>query len=1069
MKKTASDKKTPHGPESAAPKKFKTAADLEAHRKILKSAYDPAHPRICVCGGTGCNAQGSIRLVDALREAVTRHKLDKKVEVKVTGCHGFCEKGPVVVVRPENTFYVQVRAEDADELVQKTLVEKTVVDRLLYVDPASGRKIVREQDVPFYQKQTRVILAENGHLDPTSIDDYILRDGYAALAKALGSMTPEKVIDEVKRSGLRGRGGAGFPTGRKWELCRATPHAEKYVICNADEGDPGAYMNRSELEGNPHLVIEGMIIGAYAIGAQKAYIYCRAEYPLAIEQLTKGIAQAREYGLLGENILGSDFSMEMVIKMGAGAFVCGEETALMASIEGRRGMPRPRPPFPAQEGLFAKPSNINNVETWANVPLILNRGADWFAGIGSEKSKGTKVFSLVGAVKNTGLVEVPFGTTLRHIVEDIGGGVTRGRRFKAAQMGGPSGGCIPSSQMDVKIDYESLQSLGAIVGSGGLVVMDDSTCMVDLAKFFMEFIQSESCGKCIPCREGTKRMLEILQALTRQRKKEDSLDPLLRFQGIMALQELAQTIKTTSLCGLGQTAPNPVLSTLRWFRDEYEAHVYDRACPSGACKELVGAPCQNTCPAGTEVWRYVAHIARGEYDQAYQVIREAHPFPSACARVCHHPCEKMCRAGVTGGEPVAVRTLKRFIVERISPDTYKAPSKTAAADAPRIAVVGAGPSGLTAAHYLGLMGYRVTVFEREAIPGGMLMGAIPAYRLPRELLKKEIHALIGPNVELKCKQALGRDFTLDDLQKKQGYKAVYLATGAHGSKRLEIKGEDIKEGIIPGIRFLKAYNLHSQEMARGRVGIIGGGNSAVDAARVAIRQKGVTKVTLFYRRTRNEMPAYREEVEAAIEEGVDIQPLIAPVEVLSKGGKLTGVKMVRNQLGDPDAGGRRKPVPIPGSEYVEELDTLIAAISEEPETDGLDGVQLTKWGTVAANPESRLTSRTGVFAGGDVVSGPSTVIGAIAEGKKVATMIGNYVSGKLLKTLDKVRLPSIYVAPLPTDEHAAEAHKRAVPPMLSVSQRHGNFNEVELPLSETMARSEACRCLRCDLDFTAPA
>ncbi|HOC00676.1 MAG TPA: NADH-ubiquinone oxidoreductase-F iron-sulfur binding region domain-containing protein, partial [Verrucomicrobiota bacterium] len=480
--------------------RFANVAQLNTYREALQATHDPARTRICVCGGTGCNAQGSIDLVRALHEAVQRYGLAGQVEVKVTGCHGFCEKGPIVVIRPENIFYVLVKAADADELVRVTCVEKGLVERLQYVEPSTGERVVHEQEVPFYKMQTRVILGENGHLDPTSIDDYIRIGGYGALAKALSSLTPEQVIDEVRRAGLRGRGGAGFPTARKWELCRQQPGTDKYIICNADEGDPGAYMNRSEIEGNPHLMIEGMILGAYAIGANHAYIYCRAEYPLAIEQLEKAIAAAQACGLLGEKILGTDFSLHMIIKTGAGAFVCGEETALMHSIEGKRGMPSPRPPYPAQSGVFGAPSNINNVETWCNVPIIINRGAEWYASLGSEKSKGTKVFSLVGCVNNTGLVEVPFGTTLRQIVNEIGGGVPRGRRFKAAQMGGPSGGCIPASEIDVGIDYESLQSLGAIVGSGGLVVMDESTCMVDMAKYFMEFIQSESCGKCIPCR-----------------------------------------------------------------------------------------------------------------------------------------------------------------------------------------------------------------------------------------------------------------------------------------------------------------------------------------------------------------------------------------------------------------------------------------------------------------------------------------------------------------------------------------------------------------------------------------
>ncbi|NMB74891.1 MAG: FAD-dependent oxidoreductase [Myxococcales bacterium] len=1047
--------------------RFENEKQLTTYRERLIAAHDPSKVRICVCGGTGCNAQGSVSLVEALQAAVKKYALQDKIEVKVTGCHGFCERGPIVVVRPENIFYVRVKAEDADELVRVTCVEHGVVERLQYVDPASGERILREQDVPFYKKQMRIILSENGHLDPTSIDDYIRIGGYSALAKTLTRLTPEEVIAEVKASGLRGRGGAGFSTGRKWEMCRQQPGDTKYIICNADEGDPGAYMNRSEIEGNPHLMIEGMIIGAYAIGASKAYIYCRAEYPLAIQQLHKAIAQAKACGLLGQDILGSGFNLDMTVKVGAGAFVCGEETALMNSIEGKRGMPRPRPPFPAQSGLFGKPSNINNVETWCNVPHIINKGAAWFAGIGSEKSKGTKVFSLVGAVNNIGLVEVAFGTTLREIVEGIGGGVAGGKKFKAAQMGGPSGGCIPASQLDVSIDYESLQSLGAIVGSGGLVVMDENTCMVDLAKFFMEFIQKESCGKCIPCRVGTRRMLEILQAITRPRRKEEDNDALERFQGVMYLQELAEVIRKTSLCGLGKTAPNPVLSTLRWFRDEYEAHIYERRCPAGGCKELTGAPCQNGCPVGTEVWRYVAHIGRGEYEEAYRVIRQANPFPSACARVCNHPCEKSCRAGTTGGDPIAIRTLKRFTVDRVDPSAYKFVVKRAAPDAPRVAVIGAGPAGLTAAHQLSLQGYRVTIFEKECKPGGMLVCGIPEYRLPRDVLQKEINALLNENIELRCNTVLGRDFDLEGLR-QQGFRAIYLSLGSHRSKKLGVPGEEA-EGVLPGIEFLKAFNLRGEAKARGKVGVIGGGNSAIDAARVAVRQKGVESVTIFYRRTRDEMPAHAEEIEAALEEGIELLTLVAPVQVLSRAGKLSGVRFVKNKLGERDKSGRQRPVPVPGSEYEVPLDTLIVAISEDPDTSVCQGLTVSKNGTLVINEETCSAGQPGVFAGGDVVTGPNTVIQAIAAGKNAAEMIHRYLSGKQLKVIPRVRLPSVYIEPLASAEEEGEAAARLSAIHLPAKSRKGNFREVELAVQERDALCEARRCLRCDIDFTQPA
>jgi len=660
------------------------------------------------------------------------------------------------------------------------------------------------------------------------------------------------------------------------------------------------------------------------------------------------------------------------------------------------------------------------------------------------------------------------GTTLRQVVFDIGGGIANNKRCKAVQIGGPSGGCVPEAHLDIPTDYEALKKFGTIMGSGGLVVVDESTCMVDFAKYFMEFIQSESCGKCIPCREGTRRMLGILRAICRPRRQEDDTDALLRMQGVMYLKKLAETIKATSLCGLGQTAPNPVLSTLQWFRDEYEAHIYERRCPAGSCRELVGAPCENACPVGTEVWRYVAHIGRGEYEDAYRVIRQANPFPSACARVCHHPCEQACRSGVTGGDPVAVRALKRFVVDRVDPSAAPPAVVRERSDAAKVAVIGGGPAGLTAAHYLSLLGHKVTIFEREAQLGGMLVGAIPAYRLPREILKKEIDALLNENIEVRHGLALGRELTIDGLMENE-FKAVFIAAGSHQSKRLELDGEDA-EGIIPGIKFLKAHNLEGKALGRGRVGIIGGGNSAMDAARVAFRQPGVQSVAMFYRRTRQEMPAYAEEIEAGLAEGITIDELVAPVALRVENGKLRGVRFIRNKLGERDASGRQKPVPIPGSEFDVELDTLIVAISEEPEKEAIEGLDQTRWGTLAISAESWSTKRPGVFGGGDIVTGPSTVIAAVAAGKKAALMIDRYLSGKLLKTLTKVKLPSVYVPPteMQQEEDDGSTAARVEIPHLPVERRCKCFTEVELSLDEPSAVGEARRCLRCDLEFTQP-
>ncbi|MFA9403207.1 MAG: NADH-quinone oxidoreductase subunit NuoF [Anaerolineales bacterium] len=557
-----------------------TAQELDTWRESLAAKIDPDLPIITVCGGTGCRVYGSDKVWTAFQDELTNQKANAKLkyDVKVTGCHGFCEKGPLVVIHPQGIMYTNVKVSDVAEIVGETIAKNTVIERLLYIDPQTNEEIKCEQDVPFYKHQHRLILGLNGLLDPTRIEEYISQGGYDSLKKVLVSLSPEDVIEEMKKSGLRGRGGAGFPTGFKWELCRQQPGDVKYVICNADEGDPGAYMDRSIMEGNPHLVLEGMIIGAYAMGANQGYVYIRNEYPLAVKHLRHAIAQAEEVGLLGENILGSGFDFTVKIKLGSGAFVCGEETALIASIEGQIGEPRPRPPYPAEFGLWGKPTNINNVKSWASVPIIIDKGSDWYASIGTETSKGTVIFSVVGNINNTGLVEVPIGISLRELIFDIGGGIPDGKSFKAAQIGGPSGGCIPAEHLDIPIDYESLQSLGAIMGSGGLVVADEDTCMVDFAAYFMRFTQEESCGKCVPCRVGTKAMLETLERICAGDGRPGDVDYLI---------ELGEEIKRSSLCGLGQTAPNPVLSTIRYFRDEYEAHIVDKTCPAKVCKGLI--------------------------------------------------------------------------------------------------------------------------------------------------------------------------------------------------------------------------------------------------------------------------------------------------------------------------------------------------------------------------------------------------------------------------------------------------------------------------------------------------
>ena len=554
--------------------KLKSPGELEALRSSITKKRDPDKPCITVCNGTGCQAYGSKSIVAAFQDEVKKQNLGAKVDVKAIGCPGFCERGTLVVIKPKDIFYQRVRPKDVPEILAETIGKGNLVNRLLYTDRITNEKVSKEGDVPFYKKQMRLIIGNNGLIDPTSIDDYLAIGGYTALAKAL-KMTPEKIIDEVKKSGLRGRGGAGFPTGSKWESTRKAHGDVKYVICNADEGDPGAFMDRSLVEGNPHSVLEGMIIGAYAIGSHEGYIYVRNEYPLAVRHMRLAIEQAEAYGLLGENILGSGFSFTVKIKRGGGAFVCGESTALMASLEGKVGEPRAKYIHTSEQGLWGRPSNLNNVETWANIPLIINKGADWYAKIGTAGSKGTKIFALVGNISNTGLVEVPMGTKLREIVFEIGGGIPKGRKFKAVQTGGPSGGMIPESLLDLPVDFDELTKAGSMMGSGGMIVMDEKTCMVDMARYYTTFLEGESCGKCLPCREGLRQMKYILDGITEGRGKEGD---------IQLLEELSATLVDASLCQLGQSAPNPVISSIRHFRDEYEAHIKEHKCPAGVCK-----------------------------------------------------------------------------------------------------------------------------------------------------------------------------------------------------------------------------------------------------------------------------------------------------------------------------------------------------------------------------------------------------------------------------------------------------------------------------------------------------
>ena len=1020
---------------------LRTIDDLrKAHSELTARSGAGIVVRVC---STGCRALGALDVCDALEGEIARRDLQGRVRVVRAGCHGLCAGAVAMVIDPRGIFYQRVTPEDVPEIVEKTLLGGKVVRRLCW--SGDGRTVSRQRDIPFYRHQNRLVLRNCGVVDPQSIADAIAHGAYLAAAEAMTKLSPEQVIDEVEASGLRGRGGAGFLTGRKWRFTRAAKGDPKYVICNADEGDPGAFMDRAVLEGDPHLVIEGMIIGARAIGASRGVMYVRAEYPIAIEHTEMALAKAREAGLLGENILGTGFSLDIEIRKGAGAFVCGEETALIASAEGKRGMPRPRPPFPANSGLHGKPTNINNVETWANVPRVMEMGSAAYAAIGTEGSKGTKIFALAGKINNTGLVEVPMGTTLRQIIYAIGGGIPQGRKFKAAQIGGPSGGCVPAPYLDVPLDYDSVPKIGAIMGSGGLIIMDQATCMVDIARFFTDFVQTESCGKCAPCRVGTRRMLEILNRIVAGDGRPEDLDTLI---------ELGEAIRETSLCGLGQTAPNPVLSTIRHFRQEYEAHLTERRCPANACAAMVTTTCRSACPAHVNVPEYVGLIAAGRFAEALDIIRRRNPLASVCGRACDHPCQTFCRRGDVD-EPVAIRHLKRFVTDRVKsagdPPIWQGPRHG------RVAVIGSGPAGLTAAYFLATMGRDVTVFEARDAIGGVLATGIPAYRLPDEALKRDVEHIRRAGVKIETHHRVESLQVLRDA----GFDAIFVAVGAQASHRLGVPGEDLP-GVIDSLEFLRNVRAGRTTSLPGKTVVIGGGNAAIDAARTALRL-GAQRVMLLYRRGRDEMPAIPEEIEEARIEGVDMRMLLAPVAIEGDG-RVHAVRCGEMQLGPADESGRRRPVPKPGSAVTVEADNVIVAIGQAADLDFASAADASDTGPVISRGRLEthpVTQRSGagdVFAGGDAVTGPSTIIEAIASGQRAAQAIDRMLGGK---------------GALPPDEGFAPRHRpdeeQAAAPRQPVravakAKRKGSFTEVLKGYSCQAARAEACRCLRCDLE-----
>ena len=1022
----------------------------EKHTFEIRLCKVPVTPdgekHLMICGGTACHATHSRDVKKALEQELADQGVSDRCKIVETGCNGFCAQGPIMTVYPDGVFYVKLQPEDVKEIVSQHLIGGKPVENLCYLDPVTGKRIPLTHDIPYFANQQMLVLRNRSLLDPEKIDEAIGRDAYQGAAKALLDMTSEDIINEMKASGLRGRGGAGFPTALKWEFASRAKSDVKYILCNADEGDPGAFMDRSVLEADPHAVIEGMIIAGKAIGAHMGYIYCRAEYPLAISRLSIAIEQARDYGLLGDDILGSGYNLELEIYQGAGAFVCGEETALMTSIEGKRGMPRPRPPFPAQQGLWKKPSVLNNVETLANIGQIIINGGQWYADIGTETSKGTKVFAVSGKVNNIGLVEIPMGTSLMDVIYATCGGICDNKKFKAVQLGGPSGGCIPSNKLDTVTDYEDITKAGAIMGSGGMVVLDENNCMVDIARFFMEFCQDESCGKCTPCREGTKRMLQILTRITEGQGKIEDID---------TLEELAEMVRDTALCGLGQTAPNPVLSTLKYFRHEYEDHILEHRCEANVCSNLFKAKCINTCPLGQDVPGYISLIDEERYEEAIRLIRQTNPMPGVLGRICAHPCMNVCVRGQTD-EHINIQKIKRYAADMAREKGIKIEFKKAKEKDEKIAVIGGGPAGLGAAYYLAIMGYKPTIFEELPKLGGMLRYGIPSYRLPREILDEEIDYIINTGITVKTGVKIGTDVTMEELSAT--HNAVFIGVGAQKSQKMRISGEDL-DGVYGGAEFLRQVELGTAPDIGKKVAVVGGGNTSIDVARTCKRMGA--DVTILYRREQKDMPADAEEIEDALDEGIILKTLMMPESIKEQKGKLI-FALNECEPKNFDKSGRRRPVPISGGIATGEYDSIFVAIGQVSILDFSTKLGQ-KWGSITVDRLSLKTNLRKIYAGGDAVTGPAIAVDALAAGKRAAMSIDKDLSEKRGEKPYREEFDKIDINMTIPGETVKQDMAR--PDKVSPSERIKNFLEVESGFDYATVKKECGRCLRCDIEI----
>jgi NADH-quinone oxidoreductase subunit F len=1039
---------------------------FDAVRNAGLAKLRPSRPRVAVGMGTCGTGNGAEGVYHAFAHAIDQRGLD--VQLVQTGCFGFCAEEPLVNVRnPGQPLVIlhRVQTNHVDQVLDG-LAGAVIPDGLVLckieqwdhitaqVEYGSGNTTIPAwHEIPFFKGQKKIVLRNCGLINPDDIEEYIAIGGYRSLQKVLLEGTPELTIDQLKLARLRGRGGAGFSTGLKFEFLRRAVGTRKYLICNADEGDPGAYMNRNEIESDPHSLLEGMAIGGYVTGATHGIIYVRAEYPLAVHRLNVAIAQARNYGLLGDDILNRGYNFDIELVEGAGAFVCGEETALISSLEGRSGRSRPRPPYPAERGLWGHPTNINNVETWYNIAPIVANGPTWFSEIGSSSSPGTKVFSLVGKVQNTGLVEMPLGTPLSKFIYDAGGGAMPGHNVKAVQTGGPSGGCIPYNMLDTPVDFEALGKLGSIMGSGGMVVMDDDNCMVDVARYFIEFTRSESCGRCTPCRVGLDKALRTLTRITKGEGREEDLADL---------DELGRMIRDTSLCGLGQSAPNSILTALRHFRHEFEDHIREKRCHAGVCQDLALAPCENSCPLHMNIPRFLQLYKEDRLADAFESVIMDNPFPASTGRVCQHPCESRCRRQ-TVDEPINMREVHRVIADSVLlSDKFDAMAGTIVAKrlsptGKTIAVVGGGPTGLTAAYYLALTGHAVTVFESHSEAGGMLRFALPEYRLPRQVLDREIEIIRRLGVQFIFNSHIGTDVSVTDLEAK--FDVVFLSIGTWKEWEVRVAGSELA-GVYGALHFLEAEARDHPANLGESVVIIGGGNAAIDCARTVIR-KGST-ATVIYRRERKDMPAIAEEVDAAEEEGVRFVFLATPHRIIGEGGSVQTIEVTKTRLGAFDTSGRRRPIDT-GEVQSVPCSAVIMAVGEDVDHDfcRATGLAVKDSGMLEIDRYAMTTSRETVYAGGDFATGASNVTSAMAWGKEAARNIDRHLASE--PRYDSVMPKFKYDQTPPQPSDSRRHHARFLP----AAARAKTFKEAVSALRPEEAREEACRCLRCDIRETA--